>query len=77
MKLTELWAKAKVLKSTKTVDSTLNQTESEQTQIILKENKGNALIKCWNCGKETWVKKGSLSFREGLCSKCVDTHGRI
>ena len=40
-------------------------------QIIIKENKNNALIKCWKDGKESWVKKGSPCFNQGLCSKCI------
>ena len=74
MKITELWAKAKVTKglNKSSTSSKLQQPEREKTQIILKENKNNALIKCWNCGKEIWVKKGSPCFDEGLCFNCID-----
>ena len=39
--------------------------------ITIKENKGQALIKCWKCGKELWVRKGSPCHDKGLCGNCV------
>lgn len=44
---------------------------SEQVNLVLKRNKKSALIKCWKCGKEIWVKQGSPCFTRGLCSKCI------
>jgi hypothetical protein len=43
----------------------------QHDSIIIKENKGNVLIKCWGCPKETWVKKGSQCHVKGLCSDCI------
>ena len=37
----------------------------------IKENKGSVLIKCWKCGKELWVRKGSPCHDKGLCGNCV------
>ena len=74
MKLSELWARAKAITNLEEskILSKLPQFKSEQTQIILKENKNNALIKCWKYGREVWTRKGFRCFKEGLCSKCVN-----
>lgn len=39
--------------------------------IVVKTNKKNALIQCWNCKKEMWVLRGSRCYVEGLCSRCL------
>jgi len=73
MKLSELFARAKAIKDlSKSKNSSKSQRpEPEKCVIILKETKNNALIKCWKCGHEVWVKKGFRCFIEGLCSKCI------
>ena len=39
--------------------------------ITIKESRNNVLIKCWKCGKELWVRKGSPCHGKGLCGHCV------
>ena len=85
MKLSQMLSKLKVLslemlgsKESENRNKPQNSTiplkfygNPKESTIIIKENKGNVLIKCWRCGKESWVKKGSPCHNEGLCSKCV------
>jgi hypothetical protein len=87
MKLSELKAKAKAgltalfggdKKFKVDTDSAVkgsNRTGTvvkQRDAIELKRQGGNVLIKCWNCGKETWVRIGSNCHRNGVCSKCID-----
>lgn len=39
--------------------------------IVIKSKKNSVLIKCWNDGKELWVKRGSHAHNTGLCSRCI------
>ena len=48
------------------------QNATNEEIIVLKENKTNALIACWECGKQTWVKKGSKAYNLGLCGNCAE-----
>lgn len=74
MKLSNLIAKAKAIVGVDPAKEGTGKTVFfEREVIVLKENKGNALIKCWNCGKETWVKKGSPCHMSGLCYICKES----
>ncbi len=61
----------------KKVDESTKNLDSTHDAIVLKENKGNVLIKCWNDGKETWVRKGSYCHKTGLCSKCLENDKKL
>jgi hypothetical protein len=81
MKLSEIFAKlkqgAKDLFGDKTsTELTITKPTRKKRKyggycITIKENKGSVLIKCWNCGKELWVRKGSPCHDKGLCGRCV------
>jgi len=84
MKLKEMLKRVKILaKEAFGIDVVQNGTNYAATKvnavmsdeqheaIIIKQNKGSVLLKCWGDGKETWVKKGSHCHVTGLCSACI------
>ncbi len=71
MKLSDLIAKAKAIVGVDPAkEGTDKNVSFEREVIVLKEKKHSVLLKCWNCGKETWVKKGSPCHMSGLCNNC-------
>lgn len=83
MKLSEMYAKFKVKAKEFFGDDTPTLTihpkcpkkfkygKRGEHCITIKENKGSVFIKCWKCGKELWVRKGSPCHDKGLCGHCV------
>jgi len=69
MKLSDLLKKVRSVVKGKDGEEIQNPTSGEV--IVLKEKKNSVLIKCWRCGKELWVKRGSYCHTEGLCGLCI------
>lgn len=70
--LDNILGKGKTLSPASKKENPSISTKSEDIAIVLKEKKKSVLIKCWNDGKELWVKKGSRCHVTGLCSKCLN-----
>lgn len=51
--------------------------EEEHVAIIMEEGKKQVRIKCWQCGKEQWVQRGSKCHRTGLCGNCVRAYDSV